>query len=230
VSFSTYAVTGKGACGSLSDDSATTDADGVAHVTYTASKDDVVCAVVALEARGGRSSTATMFQGSYRASAPRASDSFPQTLTPGTTTTFTTTFTNPTKKPIAAARISLDIFAATARSRNLDASKVRLYASTTGEGGHFTRVKLDGSTVDDGAIEGTIGRLDGVTIRAHSSYTVTYRITIAHGVSTRGNAPQLSFEAYLDQVNAASGSTANLADTLATDTRIVAARPWFAWW
>jgi hypothetical protein len=221
VSFSTYAVTGTGACGTLSKRAAVTDDGGVARVTYTASTANVVCAVVALESKGGHSSTATIYQGTYRATSPKAGDSFPQSLTAGgPATTFTTTFTNRSGKPINAARVTFDIFPATDNSPSVKASEVRLSYSSHGADGTFTSVKLSGST-GEGSMESTIGKRAGITIKAHSTYTITYRISLARSVATSSKRALVSFEAYLDQVNAASGSTANIADTLSSDVRVV---------
>lgn len=222
VSFSTYVVTGRGACGTLSAQAAVTNDEGVAQVTYTASTANVVCAVVALEAQGGRSSTVTMYQGSYRATSPKANDSFPRSvIAGGLSKTFTTTFTNRSKKPIRAARITFDIFAAFADSKNVDASQVKLSYSVSGVGGKFRSAKLNGST-GEGSLEATIGKREGITIKAHSSYTVTYRISFARSVPASAKKAIVSFEAYLDQVNAASGSTANIADTLSSDVKVFA--------
>ncbi|MFP3671064.1 hypothetical protein SB717_38935, partial [Priestia sp. SIMBA_032] len=55
VSFSSYAVSDQGSCGSFDHDSALTDANGSVVVTYTGSSDSVTCALVALDARGGHS-------------------------------------------------------------------------------------------------------------------------------------------------------------------------------
>jgi LPXTG-motif cell wall-anchored protein len=62
--------------------------------------------------------------------------------------------------------------------------------------------------------------MSGSTLAAKSSETLTMRVSLASGVPPSTAAPLISFEAYLDQVNTASGSTATLADTYATDIKV----------
>ncbi|MFP3380669.1 hypothetical protein SB767_30575, partial [Bacillus sp. SIMBA_069] len=83
-------------------------------------------------------------------------------------------------------------------------------------------VHLSGST-KDGNIVGIIG--DGGTLKLapHSTTTITFHLTTAASVPVKTTTPQLSFEAYLDQVNRASGSGTTLADTYSHDVRITAA-------
>lgn len=232
VRLSTYAVTGKGACGSLSALSAITDDQGSVKVTYTASTANVVCAIVALEANGGQSSTVRMYQGTYQKAAPEADDSFPSSVKAGEwSPDFTTSFTNNSNKAINAARITFVIFPSGKDSKNVKASQLKLSYSTTRESNlftffqseptNFTNAHLDGSTGDGGSINASIGKAEGVSIKAHSTYTVTYRIWLANSVPTSSKKALLSFEAYLELVNVASGSTSNIADTLSSDVKVV---------
>ncbi|MCU1364849.1 MAG: hypothetical protein JWN39_488, partial [Ilumatobacteraceae bacterium] len=221
VTFSIYAISGTGDCGTLSKDAEKTGADGYANITYTASKDDVVCAVVATDSQGGQSSTATLYQGATQAKAPSAADTFPTGVEAGADpSVFTTTFTNGSDDPIVEAQVDFSIFPAEGATTNVTADQVQLEwstDSTDGTDGTFTPVKLTGSTVEDGGIEGTVGDPGGATVAANSSLTITYRFSIDGSIAPDGDGPLLSFEAYLDQINPASGAGTNLADTNFTD-------------
>ncbi|MCU1397802.1 MAG: hypothetical protein JWN62_911 [Acidimicrobiales bacterium] len=221
VSFSVYAIAGTGDCGTLSKDAEKTGADGYANITYTASTDDVVCAVVATDSQGGQSSTATLYQGATQAKAPAAADTFPTGIEAGADpAVFTTTFTNGSADDIVEAQVDFSIFPADGATTNVTADQVQLEwstDSTDGTDGTFTPVALTGSTVEDGGIEGTVGDPGGATIPANSGVTITYRFSIDGAIAPDGDGPLLSFEAYLDQINPASGAGTNLADTGFTD-------------
>ena len=227
VNFSTYVVSGEGQCGTLSQDSETTRSDGYAIITYTASTDDVVCAIVGTDTRGGQASSGTVYQGSTQQFAPTAADTFPtEIVADGNPTTFTTTFTNPTDKPIFSAQVTLAIFPGEGATENITAEQVSLEYSTAGEGGPFAAVELVGSTIDDGAIQGTIGDPRDMMVPAVNvghALTITYRLTLDQTVPTDDSRPLIALEAYLDRINQGSGAGTNLADTGATDT-IVSAR------
>ena len=222
VNFSIYAVSGTGECGTLSADSMATGADGYASVAYTASKDNVVCAVVATDTQGGQSSTGTLYQGTSQAKAPTATDTFPTSLVPGgDPVLFTTEFTNPSDKAIVNAQVDFSIFPANGATDNVTADQIHLAYSTNGEAGPFTPVKLVGSTVAEGGIEGTLGYSASTTLEAGATLTLTYQISLADSVVNSSDRPLMSFEAYLDQVNPASGAGTNLADTASTDIDVV---------
>ncbi len=224
VNFSVYAVEGNGQCGTLSAELATTGADGYATVTYTASTDDIICAVVATDAQGGQSSIGTVYQGAAQDVAPTAHDTFPTSLAAGAEPTmFTTVFTNPGTKSIVNAQIDFSIFPGENATSNVTAEQVALSFSTDGPDGPFTTVVLSGSTVQDGGIEGTLGDQGGTTLEAGSTLTVTYLLSLDASVSTEAAGPLLSFEAYLDQINPGSGAGTNLADTGSTDIEVFAA-------
>ncbi len=98
VQFSEYAVTGSGLCGTMSEDSGVTDADGRLSATYTSSASDAVCAVVAKDALAGKAATANIYQGATQAQAPTATDTFPTSMVAnGQPVTFTTSFGNPSQ-------------------------------------------------------------------------------------------------------------------------------------
>ncbi|MCU1400339.1 MAG: hypothetical protein JWN62_3448 [Acidimicrobiales bacterium] len=227
VSFSTYAVSGDGQCGTLSMDSVPTGKDGYASITYTASTDDVECAVVGIDAQGGLASSSNVYQGSTQQFAPKATDTFPTELVAdGVPTTFTTTFTNPTDKQIDSAQVTFAIFPGQGANDNVTADQVKLEYSTSGEDGPFADVELSGSTIDAGAIQGTIGdpraMMVPVGVDVGAALTLTYRLTLDESVPTDGSKPLIGFEAYLDQVNQATGAGTTLADTGSTDAVVTA--------
>lgn len=228
VRFSTYAVRGNGQCGTLSKDSEATGKDGYSSITYTASTDDVECAVVGIDAQGGLASSSNVYQGSTQQFAPKATDTFPTELAAdGSPTIFTTTFTNPNDKQINSAQVTFAIFPGSGATQNITAAQVRLQYSTSGEAGPFIDVALSGSTIDDGAIQGTIGdprqMMVPVGVDAGAALIVTYRLTLDGSVPTDATKPLIGFEAYLDQVNQATGAGTTLADTGSTDAVVTAA-------
>ena len=221
INFSIYAVSGTGECGTLSARSVPTGVDGYANITYTSSKDDIVCAVVATDTQGGQASTGTVYQGTTQSLAPTATDTFPTSLVPGADPVlFTTEFTNPTDAAIVNAQVDFSIFPADGATDNVTADQIQLAYSTDGETGPFTPVALAGSTVGEGGIEGTLGDAAGTSVNARSTLMITYQISLADTVVNSGGGPLMSFEAYLDQVNPASGAGTNLADTASTDVDV----------
>ncbi|MCU1394025.1 MAG: hypothetical protein JWM34_2453 [Ilumatobacteraceae bacterium] len=221
VNFSVYAVSGTGECGTLDKDAVPSGADGYANVTYTASKDDVICAVVATDTQGGNSSTGTVYQGATEAAAPNATDTIPQALIPGADpTTFDVTFANPGTDSIQNAQVDFSLFPGDKAKSNVTADQVTLTYSTDGPDGTFSPVTLAGSTIDDGSIEGTVGAMAGASIGAGKSLDVTFKVALASGAPMDDNGPLLSMEVYLDQVNPGSGAGTNIADTGATDISV----------
>ena len=226
ITLSTHVIDGSGNCGDLSKTSGTTDAGGSLEISYTASTDNVLCGIVATEAKAGKSSTALVYQGSFRAVAPTASDTFPTSLRAGGTTFFTVTFGNRTAQKIPFATVDFDIFPPSGASPNVTAAQIKLATSIRGRGGPFAPLRIFGSTAVDGAIQGRfLGPTGtGLTIPPHGKVTVTFRVTVAASVPSRGKKPVLDFEAYLDQLNPATGSGTTLADTEGTDIAVTPAR------
>jgi hypothetical protein len=74
------------------------------------------------------------------------------------------------------------IFPGDGATKNVNASEVQRSYSTTGTNGTFTPVPLFGSTIKEGAIQGYIGPLDGVTLAPHSITTYTFRVALASNV------------------------------------------------
>ncbi len=215
ITFSTYVVAGSGACGTLSKKAGRTDAYGEIDVVYTASTDNLECAVVASEAKGGKSVTAPVYQGTAANVAPTADDTIPETLTAGRTAFFTVTFGNRGNTPIRFGTVDFEIFPDSDTSPKVVASQVKLSVSPYGGGGPFTALKLSGTTAGDDSIEGRYSGPKGlgVTIPPHHVFRFTYRVALSSTVPSRGVTPVIDFEAYLDQLNPASATYTTLADT-----------------
>lgn len=227
ITLSTYAVRGDGTCGTFAATTATTDGNGRATATYTGSGDPVVCALVALEAKGGYSAISRVYQGSTAATAPNADTDFPAALEAGGDARYVTaTFTNPASDRIDGARVELDLFPAEGSRTPVDASQLHVDYSLSGAAGPFHPVELTGSTAEGGVIRGYVEPDGGLSIAPHSTDQVLLRVQLASGVPTSAPGPQLSAELFLDAVNAATGSGTTIADSYASDLRIVPATPW----
>jgi hypothetical protein len=218
VHFTTGLEYGTGLCGKLSRHSGVTNAIGQTTVTYTASKFNGVCWVVATEAVGGKGSESIVYQGSAVKLSPSLVATFPSTLYPGRTATFTMKATNPSPHPLANAQVYFVIYPATGAKKSVGASQVHLSYSMKGGPSHT--VPLSGSTGGGNDIEGYLGSAEGATMAPHSSEKITFHVTLAHDVPTSGSAPLVGFEGYLDQVNSAAGGGATVGDTLETDIAV----------
>ena len=162
VHFSVGLEEGTGRCGTLSSTDKTTDANGQVRVTYTVSKDNVACWVMAVEAGGGQSAQSVIYQGSTQNDADTLKATFPTSLKAGgPPTTFTITAANPTAQPVPNAALDFVIFPGNSKSANVHASQVHLSYSTTGPTGAFSDVPLSGSTANGDYIEAYIGPAAG---------------------------------------------------------------------
>jgi hypothetical protein len=221
VNYSIYAIFGKGYCGKLNRRYGTTNKGGHADVTYTASKSNVICAVVGTDVDGGQSATGMVYQGTYQTHTVTAKQNFPRELTEGAPRKqFQTWFINPTSVPQRDARIQFGIFPGDGATDNVPAAKVNLSYSMNGPNGTYHHVNLTGSSITDGEIQGVVLPLGGVTIRAKSTLRVYYRISLKTGIPTKGGGAGLAFEVYLDQVNPADGALSTFSDTLAYQVKV----------
>jgi Phosphate-induced protein 1 conserved region len=220
VHFSTGLEYGTGLCGKLSSHEAVTDANGHATVTYTASKFNGVCWVLATEADGGRGSESIIYQGTAVKSSPSLVAEFPARLYPGRSATFTMTATNPSSHPLTDAQVDFVIYPGSSTKKSVDARQVRLSYSTHGARGHFSNVALSGSTSAGNDITGYLGSAEGGTMAPHSSEKITFQVTLARNVATSKTVPLLDFEGYLQQINSAAGGGATVGDTLASDITV----------
>jgi len=205
---------GSSACGTLSARDVTTNADGQASVTYTASKQDVSCWVSAVDAEGGRSAQALIRQGTAAAAAQSIVAAFPRALQAGgSPVLFTLKATNPSTDAMAGMLMHFVVFPAGARAHRVAAAQIRLSYSAKGTSGPFVPVPLVGSTGNGNVIQGYIGPLRGTNLQAFASQTLTLRVTVAADVAVSKSAPLVFFQTFLDQTDTASGSDVTLADT-----------------
>ena len=215
---------GTGLCGTLSSTEGTTDENGQAAVTYTASKFDVSCWVVATEAADGRAAESVIYQGTTQEGRPIVTASVPVSIRAGARPVFfTVTSSNPTSQALAGTRMKLAILAASASAGSVDASQVRLSYSTTGPKGIFTKMPLTGSTHDGNVIDGYYGPKQGTVMAGKSARTLTFQFGFASDVRGSKTAPLVAFVAYIDQVNPASGSTSTLTEMPAADIYVATA-------
>ena len=118
------------------------------------------------------------------------------------------------------ARLDFAIFPGTGTTQSVDDSQTTMASSTTGPDGPFTDVGLTGSTADGNVIDAYLGNQRGATLSPGGSQTWTIHISLASDVPGSATTPLIAFEAYLDQINTASGSGATLADSYATDIKV----------
>ncbi len=219
VHFSTGLEYGTGLCGKLSSHTAVTNNQGHADVTYTASKFNGVCWVLATEADGGKGSESIIYQGTAQQESPGLVATFPSNLHPGRSATFAMTATNPSPHPLANAQVYFVVYGEPS-NKNVNAGQVRLSYSTRGPRGPFKNVALSGSTGDGNDISGYVGAAAGATMAAHSSEKITFRVTLVPHMATLRNGPLFAFEGYLNQVDSAAGGGATVGDTLARDITV----------
>jgi hypothetical protein len=222
VHFSVSLESGSGTCGTLSTDNATSDDNGYAKTTYTASKSNVACWVLAIESDGGRSAQSLIYQGTTQKASPTFKAVYPTTLEAGgEATSFNVVADNPSSKPVPDTRVDFIIFPGSSKAKAVTASQVHLSYSITGPNGSFTVVPLTGTTANGNVIQSNVGPAQGVTLPAHSTQTYTFRVALAPTVPASKTAgPLMAFEAYLDQVDSADGSGATIGDTLASNISV----------
>jgi hypothetical protein len=213
VHFSVGVRSGTGQCGTLSTSDKSTNNDGNADITYTASTSNVSCWVLAVEADRGQTAEAVIYQGTTQKQSPTFNASYPTTLPAGGSTDFTVKATNPTSQPLFSTRPHFVIFPGDGATKNVNADQVHLSYSTTGVNGTFVPVALAGSTINDGAIQGYVGPLQGVKLAPDSTRTYTFHVGLAKSVPISGNKPLMAFETYLDQIDPADETGATLGDT-----------------
>jgi hypothetical protein len=221
VQFSEYAVSGTGSCGTMKQQTATTDDGGYISDDYEASTSNVVCAIVAKDSTGGKSATVEVYQGTTQSSAPSAGQTFPASMISGQTVTFTNTFKNQGTKPLNDPTFDLAIFQGDKTKTNVDSSQTTLAYSLTGPSGDFTSIPLTGSTVNDGGISTNWTPPVEPAIAPGASMVITYKFYLApRSAAGIANNDLLSFEGYLEQENLAAGTTTTVADTFSSDVNV----------
>jgi hypothetical protein len=220
VHFGVAVRSGTGQCGTLSQADKTTNNQGNADITYTASTSNVSCWVLAIEGKGGQTAQAVIYQGTTQKQSPTFSASYPTKVQAGGSTDFTVKATNPTSQPIFSTRPHFVIFPGDGATKNVNATQVHLAYSTTGPNGTFTVVPLTGSTIKEGAIQGYVGALGGLTLAPDSTRIYTFHVALAPSTPISHNKPLLAFETYLDQIDPADETGATLGDTLASQVKV----------
>ncbi len=226
VQFNAYVWAGTGECGTVSGAGTKTDEGGAVDVRYTASKSDVICAVVVKDALAGKSTSVLVYQGRFRGLAPKGTDTFPtRVVADGRPRTFSVTFRNRSKAAIDHAAISLDLFPGRS-GKALKASGVKLAYSLTGPRGRFRPLRLAGSPrIGRDTISVPVGSRSGRTIGAGKSLEVHYRLTISpRAFSGRRAADVFHVGSFLDQVNVAAGTSATVAETYTTYVKVAPRR------
>jgi hypothetical protein len=221
VTFQTRTRSGSGKCGTLSKASGKTGSGGDVTVTYTASKSNVQCEITAVEGQGGLSASSVIYQGTAQSLSPTIKATFPSSVQAGgSPLTFTVVATNPSSDPVPATQVDIAFYQGGSASGVGQASQIHLAYSTTGAG-PFTPVALSGTTASNDAIEGYAGPPQGTMLAPHSTQTYTFQLSIDAGVpQEKKGQPLLSIEAYLDQVDSASGSGTTLDDSFASDLHV----------
>ncbi len=79
-------------------------------------------------------------------------------------------------------------------------------------------------------IDAYLGPRQGTTMPAASSEAFTFRVALASNVVVSQSGPLVTFKAYLDRVNAASGSTSTMASSSSTNVNVPAVAPTNMMW
>lgn len=204
-----------GACGTLSPSDGRTNANGEVTVTYTASKDNVACLILGIDAESGSSDGAVIYQGTAQNLEPSITDaSVPDSLIPGgQADTFTVTATNPTSSDIRDARF--DVFLTGDNNGpgglGVTASQVHLSYADITTGGAFVAIPLLGETIRDGEIAAYVEPDKANDIPAGGTITITFKISLDASAPTSAVAGSpLRIETDLDQFDPADTSQYNL--------------------
>jgi hypothetical protein len=153
--------------------------------------------------------------------APTIHADFPSSVNAGgAPSTFTVTVNNPSEEPLPNAQVNFSLFAGDSPG-TVKASQVHLSYSTTGATGQFTTINLMGTTAPGDSITGSEGPLQGSVVAPKSSVTFTLRLSLDGTVpAENANKPLLAIEAYLQQIDSASGTGTVLDDTYASDLHV----------
>jgi hypothetical protein len=128
---------------------------------------------------------------------------------------------NPASDPVPNAQIDFALFPGTSSAGKVDASQVHLSYSTTGAAGAFVPIPLTGDTASGDQINGYAGPLQGSTMGPKSKVTYTFHLAVDSNVPKEsGDHPLLDIEAYLQQIDSASGSGTVLDDSTAYDLHV----------
>jgi hypothetical protein len=138
----------------------------------------------------------------------------------GPPTTFTVTVNNPSDEPLPNAQVNFELFPGGSPG-TVQASQVQLSYSAAGSSGPFTPISLSGDTASGDSIAGYEGPLQGSTVAAKSSVTYTLHLSVDGTVpKDADNKPLLAIEAYLQQIDSASGTGTVLDDSYESDLHV----------
>ena len=195
----TATVPTKAECGTLSAQHGVTGSTGKWSATYTASKVNLACAVVAIEALTGQSAQAAIGQGTVVKYSPVVKVQAPAKATLGHAITVHATVTNPGD---AIKSSLIEVSLASQARPGLAASHVHLaYLSR----GRWITVPLSGSSSRSNVISGSLTALP-VTLAAHTTEVVTLRLTVDGPASASALKSPLSLKVALNQFNRANRS------------------------
>ena len=168
--------------------------------------------MVATDLYGGQSSTSAIFQGTFQAQAPRATNTYPASIKLGKVgRRFQVSFLNPTVADSLHNQVHVQLTAATG-ANNVDASQVHMTYALH-KNGPWLPVTVTGST--SGAIQADILPAVGVTIPAQKSLTIFIHMQLKKTVDTSGAGAGFHIESYLQQIDTGSGAISTYGDTLA---------------
>ena len=141
-----------------------TNDQGNADITYTASTSNVSCWVLAVEAEGGRTAEAVIYQGTTRDQSPTFNASYPTKVQAGGSTGLHDQGDQPhvTGRPLDAA--ALRDLPGRWRDEKRQRRPGALVVLDRWLERQFVPVALTGSTIDEGAIQGYVGPLQGVAL------------------------------------------------------------------
>ena len=186
-------------CGTLSAQHGVTGSNGKWDATYTASKANLPCAVVAIEALTGQSAQAAIGQGTVARYSPVVKVQAPSRATLGHLITVHATVTNPGD---AIKSSLIEVSLASQARPGLAAGHLHLsYLSR----GRWITVPLSGSSSSGSVIAGSLTGLP-VTLAAHTTEAITLRLTVDGPASASALQSPLNLKVALNQFNRANRS------------------------
>jgi hypothetical protein len=186
-------------CGTLSAQHGVTASDGKWSAIYTASKANLPCAVLAIEADTGQSAQAAIGQGTVATYSPVVKVRAPSRAVLGRVVTVHAMVTNPGD---AINSTVIEVSLTSPARKGLAARLVHLsYLSH----GRWVKVPLKGSTSRGSVMAGSLTGLP-VTLAGHASERITLRLTVEGPASAFALRSPLSLKVALNQVNRANRS------------------------
>lgn len=193
-----------GECGSFASTDGVTGDDGTVTFVYTASGDDTVCNLSALNDEGGFTDFGVVYQGTTGGFQPTLTQSRPGPLVPGgSPVEFTVTATNTSPRPLSDIQFDLVLGGDDTTNSGITAAQMHVEFSDDTTGG-FVDLPLDGSTVNDGVLEATVVPDPDGVLDQGEQHAITFKVSVdasAPTSSTTGH--PLLVETDVDQINPA---------------------------